>query len=897
MKKLLLILALFALISTDEVEIDPCSTNYENLLKTTCESLSHSDSSQCVYSNSQCKEAYLSCSNYAPTGSESFNDGTCRSILPSDVNYKCIVQSSGNTKTCVSQKKSCSEHDSRDTCIYLEAGDNQRCVLLTNGQCIAHYDSCEGLGKDKCDTNFPKDKSKRCIWSGNSCTEKDKECEDYGSNWLDKNEIINSNTNNHPLCQNLKAGTDQRCVLLSDQTTCEAHYESCSKAPEEKCNGNIPKGNANACKWDKPSESSDYSCIQTKRLCKNFITFTDNYSSENTAGCFDLVSTEPDLKTCYINGDGKCDEYYTSCTSGNNKENICPTIKPFNVAKTGFEKIYECTYSGTTCTKTLKKCNDYEYDQEGDNESVCALLKVTDDNNQQCVYDPDKKRCDEKYKTCSSYNNVVTDSNKRNQTICGNINVGPYYFCTLDTDKLCKMKEKACNQITDKETCNEKVFTEKPTKRCLFLRNNTCIETYKTCENYNSDNSIATKLKDICEVIDPEYNDGYIYNCTFKTETSTCEKNKIECEYYNFPDENSCSALTVNFDTETKNTFNCALKDGKCQKEYKECSSYSGRDKTICESIKLEPSQNPDYYRCFLEDDYSCVKKKKICSDYTGDDWHECENNYRASYTGKICAFVDNKCIEKYPVNPDDSYSYCSNYRGNKREECEAILLSNGGKCYYDETFGCMRQQKCSVAKSELECNGIIPEDSTKKQCIYVNGQCIEQYKTCLDYYNNEDTIDQTTCQNIRINGNNENYITHNCEFTRLTIGKNTCLSKPRKCSEFILDPFPNQCNSLLSSDSTKKCVFQNNVCSSKPKTCLELSSVTSVSTIQLEEICENAETSSDKKVCRVNGSNNGCIEKNKETMQNEECKCPTCSAREKYLGKIILALLLFLSI
>ena len=98
----------------------------------------------------------------------------------------------------------------------------------------------------------------------------------------------------------------------------------------------------------------------------------------------------------------------------------------------------------------------------------------------------------------------------------------------------------------------------------------------------------------------------------------------------------------------------------------------------------------------------------------------------------------------------------------------------------------------------------------------------------------------------------------------------------------------------------TKKCVFENNVCSSKPKTCLELSSFTTdITYSQREEICENAETSSDKKVCRINKDKNKCIEKIKETMEkeNEECKCPICSAREKYLGKIILSLLLFLSI
>ena len=895
MKKLIIILVLFALIVTDEEEIDPCSSKYENLLKTTCESLSGGTTGYCIYSNSQCIKKYTSCSSYAPSGSETFNDETCRSIEPSNGIYKCIVQGSGTSKTCVQTKKSCSDHDSRDTCINLEIEAGQRCVLLENDQCVAHYESCSGLPRDKCNTNFPKDKSKQCIWS-DSCIEKDKECKDYGSDWSDK-----YTTTSHPSCPNLIAGVGQRCVLLSDDKTCEAHYESCSNAPQEKCNGNIPKGNSNSCIWDKPSGSSEYSCTSIQRLCKDFITFVDNYQSENTATCLDLVSTDQSSKSCYYNEEGNCDEYYTSCSSGNGKQDICPTIKPLNDAKDGFKKFYECTYSGTTCTETLKKCNEYQYDQENVLESDCASLQVTDSNYQKCVYDSDKKKCDVKFKTCDSYNNFVTDPNQRVQKTCEDIYEDDYQECYLDTNKVCKSKEKDCNQITDKDICNSQQLSDKPTKRCLFLSNNTCIETYKTCEDYNSDTSITNKLKDICEVIEPEYADGYIYNCTLKTNsgTTSCEKNKIECEDYKYPDEEKCSALTVNFDTNTKNSFKCTLKNGKCKKEYKTCNNYYGGDKSICESIKLETSEDPDYYRCFLYNDNSCFRQQKICSDYTGNDWHECENKYRASYSGKICAFIDNKCIEKYPIQQDDSYSYCSNYRGTNREECEAILTSNGKKCYYNETFGCMVQKKCSEAKSELECNKMTPEDSAIKQCAYINGQCVEQYKSCSYYNTYEKDIEQSICEDIRININSQNYNTHYCKFTASTTGgKNKCASQKRECSEFILAPLQNQCTSLTISDKTKKCVFENNVCSSKPKTCLELDSLTSITNLsEREEICENAETSSDKKVCRINGNKNGCIEKIKETMENEDCKCPTCSAREKYLGKIILALLLFLSI
>lgn len=65
-----------------------CS-DFERVKKDQCESLEASENNKCNLINGKCISNYFECSDYT---SETINEQTCKSIIPSDPLYKCIVQ-------------------------------------------------------------------------------------------------------------------------------------------------------------------------------------------------------------------------------------------------------------------------------------------------------------------------------------------------------------------------------------------------------------------------------------------------------------------------------------------------------------------------------------------------------------------------------------------------------------------------------------------------------------------------------------------------------------------------------------------------------------------------------------------------------------------------------------
>ena len=106
--------------------------------------------------------------------------------------------------------KECADYDSKDNnCINLQAGENQRCVLLSDGKCQPHYEECSQVsGQNSCNSNIPKDTSKKCVWDG-SCGETDRLCEDYIT-YNDK--YINDNSQTLKTCFQLEAEANKICI-------------------------------------------------------------------------------------------------------------------------------------------------------------------------------------------------------------------------------------------------------------------------------------------------------------------------------------------------------------------------------------------------------------------------------------------------------------------------------------------------------------------------------------------------------------------------------------------------------------------------------------------------------------------------------------------------------------
>ena len=693
------------------------------------------------------------------------------------------------------------------------------------------------------------------------------------------------------------------------------------------------------------TEQDEYECTETTRYCEDYI---ENYGEQtitsSTKACIDLSPKDTDKNVCMFTDGKKCETYYKDCSVGDS--NTCSGIKPLNDEKTGFNYNYKCNYESGACNKVPKKCSDF--DKSKDDKEFCESLQAPNTNHQICLYDSTKNECNAVYKTCDSYQNVVISRTDRNAPTCNAITprntytseliIDPYSYCVLSGENnMCESKKRPCNNITDQTICNTQTFQDAPTKRCLYLTHNkTCVESYRTCEDYT-----ATEiLKDICELIEPEYTDinnlnpHHLYNCTYNIKddgTKTCTRKKIECEDYKvrLHGDHECADLSVNIEDNDPQVFQCSLEsNGKCAKGYIRCSSYKGKDKGICESIKA----SQDNYKCVLEHDKECKEKQKLCSEYTGDDATICNIYYTPSSSAKElkeCRLVKGVCSEQYKRVASEEIHYCSDYRGNDKQVCENIkpydetdsFEDPSAKCVYNNTYGCMREEKkCGDTISESVCLSITLKDSNK-QCAFIGNRCVEQFKTCQLYQDSiegTNKVDEDTCKAILINlkrdaSISENYKTHYCKYTAgaTNSDKGTCTSTERTCSDFVPTYYKDSCPTQPIGDLTKKCEYtlsgNNVICSSKSKNCSELSSL-SLTGEALNAACEEAKATAGL-ICKAKDAGYGCIETKENgelpdpqpepepEPEDDTTKCPECkcSGGEKYFSKIVFALLFFL--
>ena len=96
MKNLFILFTLIIIYKAD-TEYESCSS-FEEIKESLCESL-YNDTHYCFFSNDQCKSSLKYCKDY-PSENENFVDETCKSIIPSTPNKKCIVSTSENKKIC-----------------------------------------------------------------------------------------------------------------------------------------------------------------------------------------------------------------------------------------------------------------------------------------------------------------------------------------------------------------------------------------------------------------------------------------------------------------------------------------------------------------------------------------------------------------------------------------------------------------------------------------------------------------------------------------------------------------------------------------------------------------------------------------------------------------------------
>ena len=907
-------------------EVSKDCDDYESGL--TCSSLNAGTGKRCVSNNDndhKCEAHYNLCANFR----DGVDEIKCEANIPSDFSKKCEWDSTN--KICKDVDKKCTDYTSltpNGGCSTLKTSDDTKRICISSSSgigCIEQYMTCElynenesSKSKTACETiqiysggSF--DDSKKCSFSSNTCSTKDKSCEDISSidgcyNFVPKDkdkiciysdreckeqyktcELYNTKatSKNQADCLSLKIYSDtdgdfdDSKICSYAGTTCSSRDKTCEDLEEEECEDFKPK-------------DRDMICILSGGKCKSQYKTCELYnnkvSSKNEADCLSL-KIYSDYEN-YFDDSQICTYSSGTCSS---RDKLCSDIKDESNCENFKPKDTDliCIFDGGQCKSQYKTCELYNEKAETKSESECTALHIyingKFDTSSECVYDSDSQICSTSKKPCSSFtssscsSHIPNDSNKKcafinnacveqyktcelydtnaankNSQDCQNIS--PYHtdYDSLDnesgcvfTDSHCTRKSKDCSEISGSTTCIYHTLDDN-NKRCIY-DNGQCKEVYKSCSAYNS---ASNKNEAGCKGITVyNYYGGIDYNKKCIYEEETCqEKTLSECsDYESGMNEYYCRNIP------SKSYKKCVFENNKCLEEFTNCpGNYEDISEEKCRSI--EPSDG--YHKCTMDENNKCVSTLKSCTEYTGTYYYYCEN-YLTHGENKKCFYENEKCIERY--------IYCSSYTGNNKDECEAIIpykegstttsLSSTYKCVM-ETTGCTLKEKgcedasgsnqCSQINSNLKSKNIL--DSNKK-CKYDNNQCFEQYIDCDAYSKSGATVEKDICEAIIL----ENDASAKCEFVSGT-SANTCVKKNKVCSDIKVDDYKDYCPSITLSLG-KKCSYSNSACKESNMSCKELENNSGVN----EDICSAATTSdSNKKKCVLKSDNSGCQETDK---------------------------------
>ena len=787
------------------------------------------------------------------------------------------------------------ENVKKSSCVNLLYGNNTHTCTYSDNKCEVNYLHCTdytGTDQDVCKKINPSDPLKKCKIVDNHCTEVYRICED---------------SKGESDCFELKvdekgSSTGQRCLYYQDK--CKAYYDSCSdiknaniENKETTCNNNIPMTVTSTCLWDQ----DDCKEQENSRVCSDYEIFghiDETNSPSRIKQCYQFKA--PENYQCVIYGK-TCKAVYAGCENWSVGKGECKDYFPINSHSIVPNKKCNSTSDGSGCTEIPKLCHEYNEDFD---QCISLITTINDVSKKICVLDNNNKKCTEKFTACAAYNSVISDSTKRTENECTQIvPQNDIFKCVFDkADNTCNEKRKKCEDFTSSQKC-EAYIPELDNKKCIW-KNNKCIEVYKTCSDYNSNVNANDKNAADCQAII----ENSFTKCVYFENNKTCVSKERNCSDYEAGQDkyNYCTSIGFKSNNIPDNNFGCAYDNGKCIYQYKSCSSYEGNDTKICESII---ATYPKYSKCALENDKTCTEVSRHCSEYTGNS--DVCSYYEPSDTSQyICALVDNKCIEQRNAPTQKIYSYCSDYRGKDKSICESIsshlgsIATNEYTVYYStkcsfEDERCVRKEiSCNEVKTVSQCKSIVLKN-TRKHCVFVDGRCKEQYRTCTDYNNDEDVevIDRTTCEGI---------VSEPCAFSAPTSQdqKGTCTSRAAQCSDFRFELLQLQCALITPTNRVvNKCVYNNGYCKTTMKNCKEIDLSSSLESAK-EKLCESAPTTGDNKKCVYDSSidSDGCqeIDKPKEEPQNpdnddEQNKEDENTGREIYLKYLVIFILFLL--
>ena len=710
MKKLSLLL--FILIIGYSFSEDTTCPNVESKKEQKCRSINTS----CRYSTNQCFK----------TGD--CTKGTiadCSTIIPEDFNtYKC-----GWDESCKKIRKTCGDYQisKGDTCSQLYPGDGngKRCEIRGT-TCEVHYDVCDGLAEDKCETNIPKDYKTKCVWDGTTCQTKTRECND---NFVG---IQNNLQTICPLLVPTEAGkaAGKKCVYTG--TTCIEYFEKCSDytgTDRNTCKAILPL-NSDKSGYDilkKCDLNNENKCTEMPKECSDFVKGTDDPDI-----CNAYQPTDSTKMRCVYDykaeaDDNPCKEEYKSCgtynsETGKNKED-CEKIILIETSK-------KCAYENEQCVVRDRTCDDWE---EGLPEKNCTDIKLT--GNKHCRYiareSTEEAKCIEDFNSCNDYKGTDKET-------CIKISSES---CYLDKDSICtKVAATAitCSAAgTDEDKCLNEAKPSDPNKKCLYY-GGSCYEDYEKCEDYkegnpsdctsivlhngkkcvfDSNTNKCKSIKKVCSEARDQRECGIIfksgvsnparYRCEYYL--TACVERNMYCSDYKRNSATEC-ALIKPYDMEGNNIevfSKCEIRKANvgCERVLKKCNEANGSP-SLCQSISEKLEHNTDGKKyCFYLNGL-CKEQFTSCSLFEVIDWAEgdtfgelCSTNIPKNYLNyhcvadtdeesgdQICKSVENECSTFNTIfNTIDYGDFC---------------LESNSLCSYSPLLG-------TCSKIEGECNEI----------------------------------------------------------------------------------------------------------------------------------------------------------------------------------------------
>lgn len=434
---------------------------------------------------------------------------------------------------------------------------------------------------------------------------------------------------------------------------------------------------------------------------------------------------------------------------------------------------------------------------ENDLKKVCESLKINSTHS--CIYS--NRKCEFKYSSCASY--TGKDSNE-----CKLIPASDEYKRCEIKDNVCTEVDRTCEEYDINEDLICENFNVGTSKRCQMV-DSKCETHYNKCEDYTKDEGVDEKK---CNANIPSISS---HKCVWDKTNNKCKEVDKECNDYlsQFP-SNSCYSLKTSDDLNKI----CIESENGCIEQYKTCELYNEKETSKspskCKDIRIysdDMESFDDNRICyFSESDSTCKSRYKLCSDFL--EKNECEN-FTPEDENKMCIYTGTECKEQYK-----SCQLYNEYANPKLdEECKNIILYSYQSL--DQMHVCdmidgscqKRDKKCEEYKDEYSCLNYSPY-YTNTKCVFKNGECLEQYRTCELYNQNTPDSDkkEEDCINMIIDS------TSKCKYDKDTL---TCSTIKKECKE-LSSYYEQLCNQHYPDDKDKKCIWINNECVEQFTTC-----------------------------------------------------------------------------